>query len=244
MVDSPGEVCSGDRLRDRALNRCGLPVRRNRDRKCRSRCRHDQKFDVGEAEGNGVCSESAGFDFQKPRRPKRPHLAQPHLPFRPAARSRHHDPSCATPLRPARARSRSHKAAPLIGLIGADLGIDFFSMGPHIGPCIRQILGAQSWVSSEQRLLARAEAAGMFEQPNWYARAHDARLSAAYVGALVDSREVIAKFLHYPFKNLGLLSSGEFRQYFFEIAQTGHSLAPATFIVANELAQQTGRKKH
>jgi hypothetical protein len=71
-------------------------------------------------------------------------------------------------------------------LVLDNLEIDFRGVRSHIGPCVYQILCAESGICREQCLLAGAETACLFEEPYWNACPDDARLTAAYFRPGVD----------------------------------------------------------
>ncbi|SPE42271.1 hypothetical protein SBA3_510019 [Candidatus Sulfopaludibacter sp. SbA3] len=54
-------------------------------------------------------------------------------------------------------------------------------MRTHIGPCVYGVLGAQGQIGGEERLLAGAKAARLFEKPNVNSRPDDAGFAAAHL---------------------------------------------------------------
>ena len=88
----------------------------------------------------------------------------------------------------------------------ADLPVDLVTMRAHVGPRVGEIFGLQGGVCLEQHRFSRANPAGLLQEPDGNAGAHDRRVTAAYAWNRIDAGKRVAQFLGHALEQPGFFT--------------------------------------
>ncbi len=159
----------------------------------------------GVPESGDDCS-TIGFDLrQRQTRELRRRIRLRWL-YRRRVKSAHRAPGLSTPSRPATRCSRWNKSAPLSGLVLANLGLNFGSVGTGVGPGVHQIFCPERWVRRQQRLFTHAQPPRLLQKPYWYPRSNDTCFTGAHIRTSIDPGRGVTEFLNHPLQDLGFLA--------------------------------------
>jgi hypothetical protein len=84
------------------------------------------------------------------------------------------------------------------GLVILDLILDQVAMASDEGPGVREILSPQGGIGAEKFCVARAQAAGLLEDPDWNPCTNDAGHTAQNAQGLLDTGERVAEIARNP----------------------------------------------